>query len=156
MVEEPLDIGTRFAEAGAHRIIGHVEAFEDEDHVHSALRAWRHEGAREVGLGILLHTPLEVLGHHVLAMDVVQMMTIPSIGRQGIPYDDKAPARVRELHEQYPDLLISVDGGVSLQNVAELSRAGASRFCAGSAIAKASDPAAAYAKLKSLAESATL
>lgn len=156
MVEEPLDIGTQFCEAGAFRIIGHVEAFEDADHAHSALRTWKRNGTREVGLGILMHTPLEVLEHHLLAMDLVQMMTIPTIGRQGIPYDQGAPARVREAHERYPELLISVDGGVSETNIAELSRAGASRFCAGSAIAKAPDSAAAYKSLQRLAQTAAL
>ncbi|MBI2613052.1 hypothetical protein HYW59_04600 [Candidatus Kaiserbacteria bacterium] len=155
MVEEPLDIGTRFASAGAHRVIGHVEAFEDEDHAHSALRAWRHSGA-EVGLGVLFDTPLEVLEHHLLTLDVVQMMTIPTIGRQGIPYDESAPSRVGELHARYPELLLSVDGGVSEKNIGELAKAGARRFCAGSAIAKASDPKAAYEKLKGLAEEVLL
>lgn len=154
MVEEPLDIGVRFAEAGAERIIGHVEAFDDEDRAHSALRTWRRDGAREVGLGILLGTPLEVLDHHILAMDVVQMMTIPSIGRQGIPYDEGSPTRISELHAKYPELTISVDGGVSEKNIADLARAGARRFCAGSSIAKADDPHAMYQRLKALASAA--
>jgi len=156
MVEEPREIGKCFARAGAFRVIGHIEAFEDEDHAHVALDAWREEGAREVGLGILMNTPLPLLDHHIFAMDVVQLMTIPTIGRQGIPYSKNAPARVQEMHERHPDLLISVDGGVSESNIEELARAGARRFCAGSAIAKAPNPAAAYKHLKQLAERATL
>lgn len=151
MVEEPLEIGERFAEAGAFRVIGHVEAFEDADHVHSALRTWKRNGARETGLGLLMHTPIEIIEHHLLAIDVVQLMTIASIGRQGIPYDEGAPARVAEVHARYPDLLLSVDGGVSEKNIADLAHAGARRFCAGSAIAKAADPKAAYERLKALA-----
>lgn len=156
MVEEPREIGKRFARAGAFRVIGHIEAFEDEDHAHGALDAWREEGAREVGLGILMDTPLPLLDHHIFAMDVVQLMTIPTIGRQGIPYDKNAPARVQEMRERHPDLLISVDGGVSESNIRELARAGARRFCAGSSIAKAPDPAKAHRSLQKLARSASL
>lgn len=154
MVEEPLDIGTRFAEAGAERIIGHVEAFDDEDHVHSTLRAWQRSGAKEVGLGALFATPLEMLAHHVHVATMFQLMTIATIGKQGIPYEESAPARVADAHARFPDTILSVDGGASLKNIESLARAGARRFCAGSAISKAADQAAAYAALKSLAEGA--
>ncbi len=147
MVEEPREIGKRFAHAGAFRVIGHIEAFEDEDHAHGALDAWREEGAREVGLGILMDTPLPLLDHHIFAMDVVQLMTIPAIGRQGIPYDEGAPARVAEMHARHPDILISVDGGVSESNITELARAGAARFCVGSALANASNKEYVYKQL---------
>lgn len=154
MVEEPLDIGTRFARAGAERIIGHVEAFDDEEHVHSVLRTWQRSGAKEVGLGALFHTPLDVLQHHVHIASVFQLMTIATVGKQGIPYEESAPARVAEAHARFPQMLLSIDGGVSENNIESLARAGARRFCAGSAIAKAADQAAAYQSLKTLAERA--
>src|SRR3989344_3574399 len=148
MVEEPRKIGIQFAKAGAFRILGHVEAFQSEEDAHGALDAWKRSGAREVGLGILMGTPLEVLEHHMLIVDVVHVMTIASIGKQGIPYDKNAPARVAEFHRHHPEVMISVDGGVSASNIEELARAGASRFCVGSAIEKAADAAKEYARLK--------
>lgn len=154
MVEEPLDIGTRFAEAGAKRIIGHVEAFDDEDHVHSMLRTWQRAGADEVGLGILMETPLEVLAHHEHIANIFQLMTIASIGKQGIPYEESAPARVAEAHARFPKTILSVDGGVATRNIEALARSGARRFCAGSAISKAADHAAAYRELAALARRA--
>lgn len=154
MVEEPLDIGTRFAEAGAKRIIGHVEAFDDEDHTHSTLRTWQRAGADEVGLGILMGTPLDVLAHHEHIASVFQLMTIASIGKQGIPYEESAPARVAEARARFPKTILSVDGGVATRNIESLARAGARRFCAGSAISKAADQAAAYRALTSLARRA--
>ena len=156
MVEEPRGIGIQFARAGVFRILGHVEAFESADTAHGALDAWRENGAHEVGLGILMETSLELLERLVPVVDVVHMMSIATIGRQGIPYDSRAPARISELHERHPELLISVDGGVSESNVEELARAGARRFGVGSAIAKAADPAAQCLHLKSLAEDALL
>lgn len=155
MVEEPREIGLRLAEAGVRRVIGHVEAFADEKEIHTALDAWRSAGALEVGLAILLDTPLPVLEPMIPACNVVQVMSIATLGRQGASFDQRAIVRIEELHARYPELLISVDGGVSENNIAELVRAGARRFGVGSAITKAADPKAAYEKLKSLAEFAS-
>ncbi|MBI5457468.1 hypothetical protein HY971_01960 [Candidatus Kaiserbacteria bacterium] len=154
MVEEPGELGLRLAQAGIQRIIGHVEAFADEKEILEALGAWRSAGAREVGLAILLDTPLPVLEPMIPACDVVQVMSIATLGKQGAPYDIRAIARIGELHSKYPTLTISVDGGVSMKNIAELTRAGARRFGVGSAITKAENPKVAYEQLKSLAESA--
>ena len=154
MVQEPKAVGAAFARAGAARIIGHVEGFADDNEVRGALDAWRKAGAQEVGLGLLLQTPFEVVAPLVPVCDVIHLMSIATIGVQGIAYDAGAPARIAEFHERFPGTLISVDGGVSGENIAELARAGATRFGVGAAISKASDPEAAYEKLKSLAENA--
>ncbi|MEK7156385.1 MAG: hypothetical protein AAB790_01095 [Patescibacteria group bacterium] len=154
MVEEPRELGMRLAEAGIARIIGHVEAFGDDKEILSALDSWRSAGAQEVGLALLLDTPLPVLEPMIGACDVVQVMSIATLGAQGAPYDVRAVARIKELHTKYPALAISVDGGVSLKNIADLARAGATRFGVGSAITKAPDPKAAYEKLKATAENA--
>jgi len=154
MVEEPRELGMRLAEGGIARIIGHVEAFGDDKEILSALDSWRSAGAREVGLALLLDTPLPVLEPMLGACDVVQVMSIATLGAQGAPYDVRAIARIKELHTKYPELVISVDGGVSLKNIAELAAAGATRFGVGSAITKAANPGAAYAELKATAESA--
>ena len=154
MVEEPRELGLRLAEAGVNRIVGHVEAFADEKEIHAALSAWRGAGAAEVGLAILLDTPLPVLLPLIPACNVVQVMSIATLGRQGAPFDTRSITRVEEIHALYPDLVIAVDGGVAASNIADLVRAGARRFGVGSAITKAPDPKAAYEKLKSLAESA--
>lgn len=153
MVEQPGEIGMAFARAGATRIIGHVEAFSNEDEVHAALDMWRRSGASEVGLGILMDTPFELLEHHIFIVDVVHMMSIPTIGTQGIAFDPRSVDRIAEFHSKHPEIPISVDGGVSEGNIVSLIKAGASRFGVGSAISKAEDSKAAYARLKELAES---
>ncbi len=154
MVQEPREIGITFAQAGAFRIIGHIEAFSSEDDAQSTLSAWKRSGASEVGLGILKATPFEVIEPLVSVCDVVHMMSIATIGTQGIPYDGSAPARIAEFHARFPETLISVDGGVALSNIADLVRAGARRFGIGAAIAKAPSPEEAYRALVSLAEGA--
>jgi len=153
MVEEPLRVGQLLTRAGARRIIAHVEAFADENEIRDALGSWRSAGA-EVGLAILIDTPFPVLEPLIGVCDVVQVMSIAILGAQGAAFEPRAIPRIMELHSNYPDLVIEVDGGVSEKNVADLVRAGARRFGVGSAITKAPDPKAAYEKLKSLAESA--
>ena len=154
MIQNPRALGIEFALAGAERILGHVEAFPSADAASGALREWKENGAREVGLGALLRTPIELIEPLVPLCDVVHLMTIASIGTQGIPYDARGIARIAEFHARFPGTLISVDGGVAESNIADLVHAGAQRFGVGSAISKAENPAAAYEALKALAESA--
>ena len=154
MVEEPRTIGIEFARAGAFRIIAHVEAFSDPTSAHGALDAWKHNGAREAGFALLMATPLEVIEPVIPACNVVHLMLIETIGMQGIPFSPRSIMRVADFHERFPDVFISVDGGVSGSNIVDLVRAGARRFGVGAAISSAIDPAAEYAHLRELAESA--
>jgi ribulose-phosphate 3-epimerase len=154
MVEDPLEIGLAFIAAGCSRVLGHIEAMGEK--TSAILAAWKEAGAAEVGVGILMDTPLEALDSSIEDLDMVQMMTISKIGVQGLPFDDRAPARVAELHARYPDLLISVDGSVNESTIQPLAMAGARRFCAGSVLSKAVDPEGMYRKLLQLAEEAAL
>lgn len=154
MVEDPREIGCAFARAGAFRVIGHVEAFPDTEAAHGALDAWRQYGAAEVGLALLMETPFEVVEPLVPVCDVVHLMSIATIGTQGIPYDESAPQRIAEFRARFPEARISVDGGVSEKNIGELVRAGARSFGVGSVIMRSDDPKIMYEELKSKAESA--
>lgn len=152
MVKDPLACGLSFIAAGAERVLGHVEAMGDT--ADDVLAAWKGAGATEVGLGILMDTPLEALDPYVSVLDMVQVMTISKIGVQGLPFDDRAPARVAQLHARYPALAISVDGGVNEKTIGALAKAGAVRFCAGSVLSKSHNPKETFAQLLALAESA--
>lgn len=154
MTDTPRDIGTLFARAGAARILGHVEAFAGTGEAQSALQVWREAGAKEVGLAVLLDTPLSFVQTLAESCDVIQLMSIAKLGYQGAAFEPSVVGRIRELHASYPAVVIEVDGGVSEHNIAELVRAGATRFGVGSAITKAPNPESAYKNLKILAESA--
>ena len=154
MVNDPGAVGTLFAKAGARALIPHIETFSDIESAKRLFKEWRDTGVRSVGIAVLLRTPLDSIAPYLPLVDFVQLMTIASIGVQGIPYDTSAPARVGEFHKRYPEVLISVDGGVSASNIGELARAGASHFGVGSAISRAPDPGGAYQRLKSLAQGA--
>ena len=154
MVKSPEVAGLDFVVAGVKRIIAHAEAFDSFEEATKSFASWRVKGAKEIGIAAFIETPLEALEMYIPLCDSVTLMTIARVGTQGIPFDERGYGRVADLHARYPDLVIEVDGGVGAAQIATLARAGARRFSIGSAIAKALDPAAAYATLKSLAESA--
>jgi ribulose-phosphate 3-epimerase len=154
MVEEPMRIGELLARVGCTRILAHAEAFKDVQSVMDVFSMWRAAGASEVGLAVLLDTPLSPLQSFIEHCDVVQLMSIATLGRQGAPFEPRIIDRIQELHTTNPNLTIAVDGGVSPANIAELVHAGASRFGVGSAIMKAENPKAAYETLKTIAENA--
>jgi len=154
MVQKPREIGELLARAGAKRILGHAETFSGHGAVASAFSAWKAAGAEEVGLAFLLDTPLAEHETQIAECDVVQLMSIATLGRQGATFEPKIVQRIQELHAKYPELTIEIDGGVSTDNIAELARAGATRFGVGSAIMKSEEPKRAYETLKMAAENA--
>ncbi|HWO07480.1 MAG TPA: hypothetical protein VNM40_02755 [Candidatus Paceibacterota bacterium] len=147
MIEHPLSAGVSFARAGAKRVIGHIEAFENAECAREAFDMWQKAGATEMGVAILLSTPLEELAPYLSLCDFVHMMTIEKIGKQGAQFDERSIERVEAVHARYPHITISVDGGGNVKTIDVLAHAGASRFCAGSALAKAKDPAKEYSRL---------
>jgi pentose-5-phosphate-3-epimerase len=147
MVQEPAAIGTLFARVGCMRILPHVETLKGKDDTAKMFSEWKAAGAKEVGVSMLLDTPLTALEPYAEMCDVVQLMSIAKVGAQGQPFDESIYSRIEELRAMYPDMMVAVDGGVAESNVEALTRAGANRLCVGSAISKAGDPAAAYAAI---------
>jgi len=147
MTEDPRALGERFIRMGAWRVIGHVEALGGDEEAQHTLEAWRAMGSKEVGVAILIDTPLERLTSLAQFCDSFLVMCIAKIGAQGASFDVRGIDRVFELHRRFPRHVISVDGGVSEKNIVQLAEAGASRFSIGSAISRALDPVAEYEHL---------
>jgi ribulose-phosphate 3-epimerase len=154
MIAEPEKHIDEWLPLGASRLIFHIEAIKD----HAAF--WGHdifkEGARDVGgekviqvgLAINADTPLEAIMLHVEQVEFVQCMGIAKIGYQGEPFDERVLDRANQLRVNYPNLVISVDGGVSLETAPLLKAAGANRLVAGSAVFGAEDIALAIRDLE--------
>lgn len=140
MVENPLQQGMMFARAGTRRIIAHVESFDHAEQAREAFKMWQAAGASEIGIGVLFSTPIEALAPYVALCDFVHLMTIATVGKQGIPFESRSPERVAAFHTRYPSIPISVDGGGNKETIVKLKEAGATRFCIGSALAKAKNP----------------
>ncbi len=131
-----------FAEAGADIISFHPEA---SYHVDRTLTLIRDSGCK-AGLVFNPATPLDVLEHVMDRIDLVLIMSVnPGFGGQSfIPEALRKLAEARGLIDAYHErtgrkILLEVDGGVKVDNIAEIARAGADTFVAGSAVFGAPD-----------------
>ena len=77
-------------------------------------------------------------------------MGIDHIGFQHQAFDEKVLSKIKEVKVKYPDLAISIDGGVSLKTAPKLIEAGADRLVIGSAIFNSDNPIDAIQQFKSL------
>ena len=147
LMVKPVDrIIPDFAKAGANIITFHPEASE---HVDRSLSLIRDCGC-QAGLVFNPATPLQHLDHVMDRLDVILLMSVnPGFGGQSfIPatLDKLRQVRMRIDHYQQQtgrQILLEVDGGVKIDNIAEIARAGADTFVAGSAVfgaAQATDP----------------
>ena len=101
-----------------------------------------------VGIALRAHDTPDVLQPLAHLYDYVQVMGIDHEGRQGEPPDlhGKEIELIRALREQFPDLIIQVDGAVA-PHIHELVQAGANRLVVGSALTRAENPKAVYKAL---------
>lgn len=147
MVTNPEKVGIAMISAGAHRLIAHKEAFESNDALRATCAAWKKAGAREVGIALLINTPLTELDPVIDVCDFVQLMSIDHVGHQGEQFDEHVLSRVEEFHAKYPDMMVAVDGGISEATVEQLVRAGANRLVVGHVLVESADPEVLYARI---------
>jgi ribulose-phosphate 3-epimerase len=134
LMVKPVDrIVPDFAKAGASIISFHPEA---SDHVDRTIGLIHESGCR-AGLVLNPATPLTCLDHVLHKLDLVLVMSVnPGFAGQAfIPHAlEKVAAVRRRIDETGRDVLLEVDGGVKVDNIAAIAKAGADTFVAGSAI----------------------
>jgi ribulose-phosphate 3-epimerase len=127
-----------FIEAGASYITFHPEASE---HIDRSLQMVRDGGCKS-GLVFNPATPLHYLDHVMDKVDMILLMSVnPGFGGQKfIPGTlDKLREARRRIDESGLDIRLEIDGGVTTSNIAEIAKAGADTFVAGSAIFNTED-----------------
>ncbi len=147
LMVKPVDrIIPDFAKAGANIISFHPEASE---HIDRSLALIRESGCK-AGLVFNPATPLSYLDYVMDKVDLVLLMSVnPGFGGQ--KFIASALAKLKEARARIDahkaktghDIWLEIDGGVKTDNIAEIARAGADTFVAGSAVfgaAKDSDP----------------
>ncbi|WP_341318817.1 ribulose-phosphate 3-epimerase [Paraburkholderia sp. IMGN_8] len=148
LMVEPVDaLVPMFAKAGANIITFHPEA---SLHVDRTLSLIRDHGC-QAGLALNPATPLSFLDHVLDKLDMVLLMSVnPGFGGQKFIHSTLDKLRqVREridCHQKnggHP-IWLEVDGGVNAENIAEIARAGADTFVAGSAVFGAPDSDGGY------------
>jgi ribulose-phosphate 3-epimerase len=139
LMVKPVDrIVPDFAKAGATYISFHPEASE---HVDRTIELIRENGCKP-GLVFNPATPLDWLDHTLTKLDLVLIMSVnPGFGGQKfIPGAlDKLRAVRKLIDASGKPIRLEIDGGVKVDNIAEIARAGADMFVAGSAIFGVSD-----------------
>lgn len=138
LMVKPVDaLAVQFAKAGANMITFHPEA---SDHVDRTLGLIRDNGCK-AGLVINPAAPLHHLDHVMDKLDMVLIMSVnPGFGGQS--FIPEALNKIRMTRERIDawtakhggEIWLEVDGGVKIDNIAEIARAGADTFVAGSAI----------------------
>jgi ribulose-phosphate 3-epimerase len=143
LMVEPVDrIIPDFAKAGANIISFHPEA---SNHIDRTIGLIKDQGCK-AGIVFNPATPLHYLDHVLDKLDLVLIMSVnPGFGGQKfIPEALTKLSAVRErINASGKDIMLEIDGGVKVDNIAEIARAGADTFVAGSAIYNAgndSDP----------------
>lgn len=122
-----------FIEAGASYITFHPEASE---HIDRSLQLVK-DGGCQSGLVLNPATPIHCLEHVMDKLDMVLLMSVnPGFGGQKfIPGTYRKIQQVRELIDRSGlDIRLEVDGGIGVNNIADVAAAGADTFVAGSAI----------------------
>ncbi len=140
MIEEPEKLTPAFKMAGADMLIVHLETCRN---LHSNIQQIRSLGMKPA-VAVNPHTPVELLKDILFDLHHVLIMTVnPGFGGQSfIPHSIE---KVRELRKMIAktgkEILIEVDGGITLENAASLVEAGADILVAGSSVFQAKDPA---------------
>lgn len=153
MIERPEKYIDDFVKAGANRVLVHEEATV---HLDRALAMIRELGA-EAGAAINPATPIAMLAEVLDKVDTVLVMSVnPGFGGQ--EFIPGALEKIRQLNQwraRYNlGFRIEVDGGVDVENAAELAQAGANTLVAGTSIFHTPDPAAAARQMRKLATQA--
>lgn len=137
MIVQPEKYIEQFRELGAEVITVHAETCQ---HLHRTIQQIKATGAK-AGVALNPHTPISAVKHVLNDIDLLLLMSVnPGFGGQKflpVVYD-----KLKELFPVRPDnLLVEIDGGVSLNNCEELVAAGADVLVAGNAVFGSPNPA---------------
>ena len=149
MIEEPEKYAEAFKAAGADVLTVHAEACR---HLHRNLQQIKDLGMK-AGIALNPHTPISSIDEVLADADLVCIMTVnPGFGGQKFIHSmlKKVESLKESIIKKGANTLIEIDGGVTLENAADLVRAGADVLVAGNTVFAANDPMATIAALKAL------
>jgi len=150
MIEKPEKFIEDFVKAGAQNITVHYEACT---HLHRNIQQIKQLGI-QAGVALNPHTPIGLLDEIICSVDIVCLMSVnPGFGGQKfIPETiQKIKALKQLILAKNSKALIEIDGGVTLENAAEIVQAGADVLVAGSSVFGSNNPTEAIAAFKNIA-----
>lgn len=159
MVERPEETAGAWVEAGATRIVAHIESAKSLTPLIDGLKKrYGYEPGfapdlLSLGICLSLDTDISTLAPYDGSFDFVQFMSVATIGTQGrYPFDERVLGKIERFRRSYPDIPVQVDGGVSRTHAAQLLSLGVSRLVVGSALWKSEDLRAEVLEYDRLAE----
>jgi len=141
MIENPGDYIADFAKAGADYLTVHTEACK---HLHRVIQAIKEKNMK-AGVALNPHTPISAIEEIIDELDLILIMSVnPGFGGQKfVPNALNKLSQAQQLLESrgLTHIEVEVDGGVKLDNIKEISDAGAELIVSGSGIYKTDSPA---------------
>mgnify|MGYP003500508419 CR=1 FL=1 len=116
------------------RIIFHARSIENHLSFLELLNSFDLKDEMDFGVAVGANENLDYAEDLIKAMGFVQIMGIDNIGHQGESFNENVFAQIESLKEKYPGVIISIDGGVNLENAKRLKDAGVDRLVSGSTI----------------------
>lgn len=147
MIEEPEKYAEAFKLAGADILTVHIEACT---HLHRNIQQIKSLDMK-VGVAVNPHTPVSLLADILADIDLVCLMSVnPGFGGQSfIPH---TYSKIKELRSmiiaESLNVMIEIDGGVTLENAKHVIEAGADVLVAGNTVFGSVDPQATIRQLK--------
>ncbi|HOY38829.1 MAG: ribulose-phosphate 3-epimerase [Bacteroidales bacterium] len=147
MIVSPEKYIQAFRDAGADILTVHVEACT---HLHRTIQEIKNAGMK-AGVSLNPHTPVQMLENVIADIDLVLVMSVnPGFGGQSFIQSTYRKLELLSELKQFdnPDLIIEVDGGVTLENAPELVKAGVNALVAGNTVFASKNPVETIRQLK--------
>lgn len=145
MIKNPEETILDWINTGAGTIIAHIEATNDFQKVIDICK----ENSVSVGVAIKPSTDIGKLEPFASQVDFIQCMGNDLLGKHGVELDSKAVEQIKQLHKIYPERIIGIDIGVSLNTKDELISAGVTKFISGGVILESDNPEEVFRELSS-------
>lgn len=141
MVKHPSAFMIQVRHRHVRKVLYHVESrVEHRDFIDQM----NNRGMR-TGIAVKPETPVEFFQNLVRFVDSILFMTVDP-GYYGSPFKPEVLEKIKNTRDRFPDVLIGVDGGVSLDNLNLFVDAGVDYVCVGSRIFQGGDPGENYRK----------
>lgn len=141
-----------YTKLGPKRIVFHLEAVGDLIAFRDFLEGIDMYVRDSISMGVAFNPSFDVekIKPLVSLVDFVQVMGIENVGFQGEEFSETCVKQIEKLKANFPDLKVSVDGGINLDTAAKVVSAGAERLVIGSAIFNTDDIISEIEKFKDL------
>lgn len=152
MVSDAVENFDIYMKLGPKRIIFHLGAqksLKEFEHFLEGLDMYIRDNV-EIGLAFNPNDDLKVITQLSSKVDFLQCMGIDKVGFQDQKFNNKVIENIKFLKNNLPGVVLSVDGGVNLENIEALLEAGVDRLTVGSGIWKNPDPIGALENFQSL------